>query len=77
MGPTIDIKKTSCLFVFPNNIPVYIKPFRTAVPFWGQTTQILSSLSPKRDCGYKRVNIVVLLTTAKKTGAVGIINSKK
>ena len=25
-------------------------PFRTAVPFWGQTTQISSSLSPKRDC---------------------------
>ena len=30
--------------------------FRTAVPFWGQTTQILSKLSPKRDCGPKRVN---------------------
>ena len=24
-------------------------PFRTAVPFWGQTSQILSNLSPKRD----------------------------
>ena len=33
-----------------------INPFRTAVPFWGQTTKILSSLSPKRDCGSKRVN---------------------
>ena len=31
-------------------------PFRTAVPFWGQTTQILSSLPPKRDCSPKRVN---------------------
>ena len=33
-------------------------PFRTAVPYhmWGQTTQILSSLSPKRDCGSKGVN---------------------
>ena len=26
-------------------------PFRTAVPFWGLTTQIMSSLSPERDCG--------------------------
>ena len=31
-------------------------PSRTAVPFWGQTTQIPSSLSPKRDCGPKRAN---------------------
>ena len=30
-----------------------LKPFRTvrsAVPFWGQTTQIVSKLSPKRNC---------------------------
>ena len=33
-----------------------INPFRTAVPFWEQSTQISSSLSPKRDCGPKRVN---------------------
>ena len=26
-----------------------IYPFRTAVPFWGQTTQTLSGSSPKRD----------------------------
>ena len=32
-----------------------INPFRTAVPFCGETTQISSSLSPKRDCGSKRV----------------------
>ena len=32
-------------------------PFSTAVPFWGQTIQIPSSLSPKRDCGPKRVKI--------------------
>ena len=32
-----------------------LNPFRTAVPLWGQTTQISSSLSPKRDCGSKRV----------------------
>ena len=30
----------------------------TAVPFWGQTTQISSSLSPKRDCGPKGVKSV-------------------
>ena len=29
-------------------------PFRTAVPFWGQTILIISSLSPKRDCGSRR-----------------------
>ena len=32
-----------------------VNPFRTAVPFWGQPSQILSTLSPKRDCGSKRV----------------------
>ena len=31
-----------------------VNPFRTAVPFGGQTTQIPSSLSPKRDCSSKR-----------------------
>ena len=30
--------------------------FRTAVPFWGQTTQNLSRMSPKRVCGPKREN---------------------
>ena len=29
--------------------------FRTAVSFWGQTTQIMGSLSPKRDCSTKMV----------------------
>ena len=33
-----------------------IYPFRTAVSFWGQTSQVPSTLSPKRDCGSKRVN---------------------
>ena len=31
-----------------------VNPFR--VPFWGQISQISSSLSPKRDCGSKGVN---------------------
>ena len=34
-----------------------LNPFRTAVPFWGQTSQIPSSLSPKRDWGSKRVKL--------------------
>ena len=36
--------------------PAVVITFRTAVPCWGQTTQILSKLSSKRDCGPKRVN---------------------
>ena len=32
-----------------------LNPVRTAVPFWGQTTQIISDLSPKRDCGPQRL----------------------
>ena len=42
------------------NINVHINghniSFRTAVPFWGQSTQSLSSFPPKRDCGPKRVD---------------------
>ena len=34
-----------------------VHPSRTAVSLSGQTTQISSSLSPKRDCGSKGVNI--------------------
>ena len=40
----------------PRTAASNINPFRTAVPFWGQTSQIPSSLSPKRDCGAIRVN---------------------
>ena len=32
-----------------------LNPIRTAVPFWGQDSQVLCSLSPTRDCGPKRV----------------------
>ena len=35
-----------------------INPFRAAVPFWGQTTQNSTGVSPKRDCGSKRVKVV-------------------
>ena len=31
-------------------------PFRNAVPFLGQTSLVLRSLSPKRDCSAKGVN---------------------
>ena len=34
---------------------LFLNPFRTAVPFWGQITHISSSLSPKRGCGSKGV----------------------
>ena len=33
----------------------YFYQYWSAVPFWGQTTWNLSALSPKRDCGSKRV----------------------
>ena len=35
-------------------------PFKTAVPVYGQIIQLPSSLSPKRDCGPKRINSVLL-----------------
>ena len=38
-----------------NNLANCRNPFITAVPLWGQTTQFSRSLSPKRDCGPKRV----------------------
>ena len=31
-----------------------VNPSRAAVPFWRETTQILGSLSPKRDCSPKK-----------------------
>ena len=37
-----------------------LNPLRTAVPFWGQTSRILSNVSPKRNCGPKRVKDVPL-----------------
>ena len=39
--------------VVPRN--ALVNPFRTAVPFWGQTSQIISNMSPKRDCSLRRV----------------------
>ena len=45
--PYHDVLFTSCALI--------LTPFRTAVPFWGQTTWSLSGLSPKRGCGSKKV----------------------
>ena len=41
----------------PHECSSALNPFRTAVSLWGQTTQISRSLSPKRDCGSKRVKL--------------------
>ena len=41
-------------YILPFFLP--INPFRTAVSFWVQTAHISSSLSPKRDCGPRRVD---------------------
>ena len=38
----------------------YFIPFRTAVPFRGQTTDNLSGLSQKRDCSSKRVKDIIV-----------------
>ena len=45
-------------------------PFRTAVPFWGQPSQILSNFSPKRDCGSKGVKV-------ERRGASPITNHQR
>ena len=34
----------------------FSNPSKAAVPLWGQSTPILGSLSPKRDCDPKRVS---------------------
>ena len=34
-----------------------VNPFSTAVPFWGHTIQLSSSLPPKRDCGPKGIEV--------------------
>ena len=46
----ISAKKRKTEMTGPRN------PFRTAVPFWGQTTRNLTGSSPKRDCGSKRLD---------------------
>ena len=51
------------LFIFLSSdglVKTKLDPFRTAVPFLEQTSQILSILSPKRDCGSKLVGLTTL-----------------
>ena len=43
-----------------------LNPFRTAAPFWGQTTWNFSGLSPKRDCSPKREDRVVGLGAPRR-----------
>ena len=50
-------------------------PSRTAVPIWEQSSQILSGLSPKRDRGTKRINLVcafLLLNSFVRSGSWGL-----
>ena len=37
-----------------------LNPFSTAVGFWGQATQVLSTLSPKRDSNPERVERIIV-----------------
>ena len=41
---------------FPAAVDTSISPLEPQSRFWGQTSHIPSTLSPKRDCGPKRVN---------------------
>ena len=43
----------------------HLNPFRTAVPFWGQSSLISSTLPPNRDCGSKGVKSAVVLEGIK------------
>ena len=45
---------------------MYLRPFRTAVPFWGQTSQKISKLSPKRDWGSKGVRSYLVFNMAPR-----------
>ena len=49
-----------------------VNPFRTAVPFWGQTSQISSIFVPKRDCGSKGVNPPQVNISVKSGTAVTV-----
>ena len=39
----------------PSGVAAREQVFRSAVPFWGQPTQLISRLPPKRDCSIERV----------------------
>ena len=50
-----------------------LDPFRAAVPFGGQTSQILGTLSPKRDCCPERTNEKLVLRGEKLFSHLGYI----
>ena len=55
----VHVERSKCLKqMVPGST---FNPFRTAVPFLGQTSQNSSSLSPKRDCGSKGVKPILFL----------------
>lgn len=51
----------------------YLIPFRTAVSFWRQSTQILSSFSSKRDCGAERCSAQVGQLLFPEMGCLGTV----
>ena len=65
------------------NLNVDFNPFRAAVPLWGQTTQKLAGLSPRRGCGPKRFNasstsfIFVRWSNAKPTADMVLLQKQK
>ena len=58
LGAVISFRYSGCSF---------LNPFKKAVPFYGQTGQIPSSLSPKRDCSFKEVNRLPLFKLCTST----------
>ena len=48
----------------------HVDPSRDTVPFWGQTSQILSNLPQKRDCSPKRVTRYHI--TYNADGGIGV-----
>ena len=55
LGPVLLQSSTAC-DCLGLHMRKGLDPMRTAVPFWGQSTQILSHSSPKRVCGPVRVD---------------------
>ena len=54
--------------LIPSTSAVALTPLHsTAVPFWGQTGQSPSSLSPKRDCGPKGGKDLCLVFARRRT----------
>ena len=53
-----------------SGILLVFNPFRTAVPFWGQTTWNLTGLSLKRDCGPERVKSSLFLRREVLRGGI-------